>query len=282
MSVGVVQSDGQLNGAMLNTHGQFFQQYGYFEMTAELTEGALQPGMTTAFWLMSELGGWPPEIDIQETSGNTGDTAVHAHTGTSGISYQYNMGPGMHVWATDWNKDTITFYIDAKQVAQTTTPDDFHVPMYMVLDAMSQGSTGTMNVQSIRVFKDMGSAMACVQSAAPIVANMVFDQPQQQTPTPSSEPLQPEASFPTIAQYSAPSPSLPNLTDPSTLAAEIAATQQQIQQTENALASLPAMITLSRSQATTSATELTAPAQIPSAPTSNKRHEDDDNDADDQ
>jgi glycosyl hydrolase family 16 len=165
ISVGVTQTANGLQGAMVNTHGQFAQQYGYFEMAAELTEGALQPGMTTAFWLMSELGGWPPEIDIQETSGSTGDTAVHSHNGTTGVSYQYDMKPGSHVWATHWTKDTITFYIDAKQVAQTTTPPDFHVPMYMILDAMSQGGVGTMHVQYIRVFRDMESAIACVPKA---------------------------------------------------------------------------------------------------------------------
>ena len=188
MSVGAVRSGNSLLGTMINTHGRFAQQYGYFEMTAELTEGALQPGMTTAFWLMSEKGGWPPEFDIEESFANVGDTAVHiTRDDSAAVSYQDNMKPDTHVWAMDWNPDTTTFYIDGKiprnrngALAQTRTPANFHVPMFMIVDVFSNGGEGAMHVKNIRVFRDMPSALACVPSAkTPVfpVTNPVWQMP---------------------------------------------------------------------------------------------------------
>lgn len=287
LHVGVVQTDRSLEGAMLNTQNQFYQQYGYFEMVASLDAGALSPGVTTAFWLMSQLGGWPPEIDIQETSGNTGDTAVHAHGGTSGVSYQPNMQPGTHVWAVDWNKEKITFYYDGEiptdfsgTQAITQTPPEFHVPMYMILDAFSHGNTGTMNIKTIRVFKDMQSALACVPSAVLPTTSIVERPPTLRDPETEPKPerrFQPQVP-PILAQAGTPMPSMamPNLTDPSTLSAEIAATQRQLEQAQRDLDTLPALIERSRSQQTmSSSTELTDQAP---PPTKHKHNDDDEDD----
>lgn len=269
---------------LLNTQNSFKQTYGYYEIAVNLPASMLKPGATWAFWLIGYQ--WPPEIDIAEFStpnGNEFDSAQHsATTPYNAPTYRYNVQPGAYVYAVDWEPDKITWYINGQQTQQSDTPSDFHQPMYIVLGSAATSnisSPASMQVLYVRAFKDMASALACVPStSAPTIAS--FDKAQPQA-TPTVEPVQTQVS-PIIAQASQPALSLPNLTDPSDLAAEIAATQQQIQQTENALASLPAVITQSRSQATTSAQELTAPQQSPPAPTSNKRHEDDDNDADDQ
>jgi beta-glucanase (GH16 family) len=175
LNVGVVQTGNGLQGAMINTHHQFSQTYGYWEVNATLKDNVLQPGITTSVWLMPENGGWPPEIDIEETAGVNSDTAVHACAGCgSAVSNQYNIPPGKHVWAVDWNPQNITFYIDGNvptnpdngQPATTPTPDNFRQPMYMVIDAMSQGATGSMQIDTIRVYKDMQSALACVPQAS--------------------------------------------------------------------------------------------------------------------
>jgi len=209
LNVGVVQTGGGLTGTMINTHHQFSQTYGYFELNATLTAGALQPGMTTSVWLMPENGGWPPEIDIEETAGANSDTAVHACDGCgSAVSQQYNIQPGKHVWAVDWNQQNITFYIDGKvptnpdtgQPATTPTPPNFHQPMYMVIDAMSQGATGGMQIETLRVYKDMASAEACVvKSPGPSKAN-----PQVNALTNQLQQIQ--ASVPSVPATTAPAP----------------------------------------------------------------------------
>ncbi|MBC7286251.1 glycoside hydrolase family 16 protein, partial [Hoeflea sp.] len=50
----------------LSTRSSWAQTYGYFEMRARLPEGR---GHWPAFWLVSAVDGWPPEIDIFEVLG---------------------------------------------------------------------------------------------------------------------------------------------------------------------------------------------------------------------
>jgi Glycosyl hydrolases family 16 len=193
LSVGVVRTGSGLRGTMLNTHRQWSQQYGYIEVVADVTREALQPGVTTSVWLMSELGGWPPETDVMETIGPDGDTAVHSRAGDFAQSLQPNLTPGRHVWAVDWTKDTMTFYFDGEipkwtdgKPATAKTPYDFHVPMHLIVDALSNGPTGMVHIASIRAFKDMPSAVRCV----PRVPTTVPSAPvylSQNNPIPSQQ-----------------------------------------------------------------------------------------------
>ena len=56
----------QINGyayssGELNTFHSFSQQYGYFEISAQLPAGK---GLWPAFWLVPQNLSWPPEIDV--------------------------------------------------------------------------------------------------------------------------------------------------------------------------------------------------------------------------
>jgi beta-glucanase (GH16 family) len=122
---------------MINSEQSFSQQYGYFEMRAQLPEGQ---GFWPAFWMLPIDGDWPPELDVMEVLGN--DTTklfntVHTNAGasktmTGDSMIVADMSAGFHTFGADWQKDTITFYFNGEEVWKTATPDDMHVPMYLL------------------------------------------------------------------------------------------------------------------------------------------------------
>lgn len=175
---------------MITTEGTFSQEYGYFEMRAQLPAGQ---GLWPAFWLLPQDHSWPPELDILEAvgkspeiahttviSGETG-SAVGNGTGTT-VSGMYT---GFHTYGAMWTPDTITFYIDGQQVFQEATPSDFHKPMYLLANLAVGGSwpgspdsttpwPAQMKIDYIRVYSN--------DASAPLY------QPPQDTTTDSTEP----------------------------------------------------------------------------------------------
>lgn len=153
---------------LMNTQNTFKQTYGYYEIAVNLPPSMLQNGASWAFWLIGYQ--WPPEIDIAEFYGPSMDSAQHsAATSYNAPVYRYNVKPGSYVYAVDWEPDKITWYIDGQQTQQSDTPADFHQPMYIVLgSAATTGdmSAASMQVQYVRVFKDMQAALACVPNAS--------------------------------------------------------------------------------------------------------------------
>ncbi len=132
----------------LTTKQSFSQEYGYFEMRAELPAAA---GLNSAFWLLPSNGSWPPELDVEEVLGNDPTTLVmtaHSSNGSGGdnATPQWATIPdasqGYHTYAVDWEPNTVTWYFDGKQMAQIATPADWHQPMYVLLDTLS-GTPGS-------------------------------------------------------------------------------------------------------------------------------------------
>jgi serralysin len=130
---------------LLTSYTSFAQTYGLYEITAKIPAGQ---GLWPALWMLPASGAWPPEIDILESLGNAPNTDyMTLHTGTSntalGSTTQVPTATtGFNTYAVDWEPNTITFYVDGKQVFQEATPSDMHQPMYMLMN-LAVGGTGS-------------------------------------------------------------------------------------------------------------------------------------------
>jgi beta-glucanase (GH16 family) len=117
--------------ARLKTQGLFSQAYGRFEARIKLPAGQ---GMWPAFWMLGEnIGsvGWPKcgEIDIMENIGKepgTNHGSLHGPsatnptadlTATTTLPAGRKLSKGFHVYAVEWEPDTVRFYLDSKLYA---------------------------------------------------------------------------------------------------------------------------------------------------------------------
>jgi len=161
------------NSGLITTEGMFTQTYGYFEIRAELPQGA---GLWPAFWLLPADKSWPPELDPLEAFGATnangegGSTSVHVGA-ISGDSTQSggswvtvpnngNIYTGYHTYGIDWEPNALTYYIDGQAVYQLKTPTDMNKPMYLLVNLAVGGSwagsptgeTGQLKIDYIRAY----------------------------------------------------------------------------------------------------------------------------------
>ncbi len=99
-------------------------KYGRFEIRAKLPAGR---GLWPAVWMLPtnwHYGGWPKsgEIDIMENVGYWPDSVLGTiHTGayngmlgtqkTNGLHFT-DLSKAFHVYAIEWNTDTISFFVD--------------------------------------------------------------------------------------------------------------------------------------------------------------------------
>jgi beta-glucanase (GH16 family) len=160
---------GHWASGLLDTAASFSQEYGYFEMRAQLPAGT---GVWPAFWMLPANGTWPPEIDVLEAYG---DTSLYqtVHTGVTGTdtyqitsSVQPSMVSGYHTYGVNWNASTITFYFDGQVVGSQPTPADMHQPMYLLVDLAMQAVSGvtatpkSMQIDYIRAYSNDPNAVA--------------------------------------------------------------------------------------------------------------------------
>jgi beta-glucanase (GH16 family) len=125
---------------LLTTEKSFSQQYGYFEVKAELPSGK---GMWPAFWLLPSDCSVPGEIDVfEQVGGNTLYQTVHS--GVAGVTqlsnYIPNLTSGYHTFGLLWTAESITWYVDGTATFTTPTPSDLNKPMYMLLNLAVGGS----------------------------------------------------------------------------------------------------------------------------------------------
>ncbi|WP_448192964.1 family 16 glycosylhydrolase, partial [Azospirillum sp. sgz301742] len=164
---------------VISSMGSFERQYGYYEMRADMPGGQ---GFWPAFWLMPVDKVSPPELDIMEFSSKRANeyvTTAHSNAGgTYQMSQQFSYGlpdlsSGFHTYAVDWQADKVTWYFDDRAVYSIATPDDFHKPMYMLVNqavgggswiGAPDGSTQQFNVDYVRVYDSKPSDAAAPPS----------------------------------------------------------------------------------------------------------------------
>ncbi|KAA2237127.1 family 16 glycosylhydrolase [Salinarimonas soli] len=196
----------------INTFGSFDQQYGYFEIKAQLPGGK---GLWPAFWLLPADKSWPPELDVMEVLGHEPDmlhTTVHSslgnqwgHTQEGHSTRVGDMTNGYHTYGVNWQADKITWYFDGQQIFQAKTPDDMHKSMYMIANlavggdwpGSPDGNTkfpAEYKIDYIRAYTDKptgdGAAEPPPTPSKPPVAPAPVDQaPQPHDPAPTPDPV---------------------------------------------------------------------------------------------
>ena len=170
---------------LLTTQKSFAQTYGYFEMRAELPS---EKGMFPAFWLVTEDGSWPPELDIMEQVGGDSvyHTAITQETGSYGKTQFATLFPendsGFHTYGVLWTAETITWYIDGIAVGSVDTPKDMHEPMVMRVNLAVGGDwagspdasfvSDSMKVDYIRAYTLESVEKPASAEAPPVVTDV--------------------------------------------------------------------------------------------------------------
>lgn len=138
---------------LITTHNSFAQQYGYFEMRAQIPKGE---GMWPAFWMLpiNNLN-FPenhdfPEIDIMESFGTrtqqpfqtyfAWDQTAKVQEFMTITKSPIDLSDNFHTYGVYWAKDVIQWFIDDKQVAETKELVS-HVPEYLLLNLALQADT---------------------------------------------------------------------------------------------------------------------------------------------
>jgi beta-glucanase (GH16 family) len=156
--------------------------YGRIEVKAKLPAGK---GVWPAIWMLPtdwEYGDWPGsgEIDIMENVGYMPDSvfsSIHTksfnhlnNTQTTGGLYFNDLGTTFHVYATEWYKDHIDFFVDDKKFLTFKNTNKgfaewpFDKRFYLILNIAMGGNWGgkfgvderitsaTMQVEYVRVY----------------------------------------------------------------------------------------------------------------------------------
>ena len=111
---------------------------GYFAASIQVPG---DPGTFPAFWLMPDTRTTPPELDIAEFTGDASSVQMTVHwagPGGADAHAQQRYGPvdfpaGFHVFAVDWEKTSLTWYVDGV-VRNRVTENVPDVPMELLLN----------------------------------------------------------------------------------------------------------------------------------------------------
>jgi len=153
-------ASGKFFNRTLDTDGNYYQTYGYFEIEAKLPVGK---GTWPAFWLFNHINERRPEMDVMEAyAGGEAPWGVKKNGVAHPTAYaptvwkgdregqlvdtrQYDTGmdlsEGFHKYAVKWEPNKQTYYFDGKEVlVVNVTMGD---PMYLMLDLWYGSASGT-------------------------------------------------------------------------------------------------------------------------------------------
>lgn len=129
---------------MVMSDGCFAQTYGYFEIRAKIPAGK---GLWPAFWLLPSTHKWPPEIDVFEMFGapnsrkeggvgwvHTGTVHAGEKAFTDWHHVPINQYTSFHRYGLLWGPETMSIFVDGKEIVSQPTPPEYHQPMYLILN----------------------------------------------------------------------------------------------------------------------------------------------------
>jgi beta-glucanase (GH16 family) len=177
---------------LITTQGNFSQQYGYFEMRADMSNS---PGGWDAFWLLPDnpnVNGNPDgdsdwtELDIVEHYGvynqgtyrwiHTNESEKHPDPNATLQVFSNNLEQltGYHTYGVKWTPENLEFYFDGQLMGSRPTPSDYHQKMHMIANLAVQGGDlpagansplDPLKIDYIRVYSNDPNAVAAKQDA---------------------------------------------------------------------------------------------------------------------
>ena len=146
------------SGALVSSTGKFQYTYGYYEVRAYLpaaSTGAIADW--PAVW--SDGQSWPTDGENDTMEGLGGQACYHFHFPAGGPGACANGNyTGWHIFGSDWEAGSVTYYYDGVKVGQITTGITAS-PQYLILD-YTQGQYGgptsvpaLMQVDYVRVWQ---------------------------------------------------------------------------------------------------------------------------------
>lgn len=154
------------------TAGKFAFTYGYAEARIKMPGGK---GFWPTFWMMKDNGKenqtWPPEVDIAQCSSRIPNESYPAvmwgnskHPQKFGkfVDVKTDLSKDFHIYALEWTRDKMEWYIDGKSVMRHETPPGLSSRMYLMCSlacgdegdwiGKPDGSTQSMWIDYIRVW----------------------------------------------------------------------------------------------------------------------------------
>jgi len=158
----------EYSSARLKTQGTYAQKYGRVEARMKLPRGQ---GIWPAFWMLGgdiDKAGWPKcgEIDIMESIGHQPNRlygTLHGpgysgdHGKSKNIEVAKPLGDDFHVFAIEWDPESIRWYLDDK-LYSTVKPSDvapnawvFDQPFFVIMN-LAVGGNWPGNPDATTVF----------------------------------------------------------------------------------------------------------------------------------